>query len=309
MHPTMRSTLKIWFVSAVFGAFALPVFAETENPKTDSPDANALIAKRESETLIAELTELVVRRDAFYAEAETLPQNESSRRAADIAARYENLLTRFPDSVPALFFFAEFLHDGGENERAEKLLLKAEKLDETFTPAQFLLAEILAERGAAAEAFPRFRRGLSENPDAESVAVYGEFLCDHCDALLLKKVFPKRAELDREMQDAFILAAGLSDSDSDPNFYWRYAESFYDIEEPNWRAALSAWGIVARLASVKKNPELLAAVALHRARVLAELGRIDEANTLLRETVGVPALERSRRQVFEIIKRKREEGN
>ena len=303
----MRNALKIWFVSAVFGVFALPVFAETENPKTDSSDANALIAKRESETLIAELTELTVRREAFYAEAETLPQNESSRRAADIAARYENLLARFPDSVPALYFFAEFLHDGGENERAEKLLLKAEKLDETFAPAQFLLAEILAARGAAAEAFPRFRRGFSENPDAESVALYGEFLCDHRDALLAGKCFPTRAALDENMQRVFFLAAFLSDGD--PDYCWRAAESFYDVENPDWDLALAMWDSIARLSAVKKNPELLAAAALHRARALAELGRIDEANTLLRETVGVPALERSRRQVFEIIKRKREEGN
>lgn len=303
----MRSALKIWFIFAVLGVSALPAFSETENPASESSEAEALITKRETETLIAELTALAERREAFYAEAETLPQNESSRRAADIAARFENLLARFPDSVPALFFFAEFLHDGGENERAEKLLLKAEKLDETFAPAQFLLAEILAARGAATDAFPRFRRGFSENPDAESVAVYGEFLCDHRDALLAGKCFPTRAELDENMQRVFFLAAFLSDGN--PDYCWRAAESFYDVENPDWNLALAMWDSIMRLPAVEKSPELLAAATLHRARVLAELGRIDEANTLLRETVGVPALERSRRQVFEVIKRKREEGN
>lgn len=303
----MGSISKALFFAFVAGTGGFFAFADTGTPFSNPIEAEVLIAKRQNETLVSELAEIETRRTAFYEEAETLPANESARRAADIAARYETLLARFPDSVPALFFFAEFLHDGGENERAEKLLFKAEKLDETFAPAQFLLAEILAARGAATEALPRFRRGLSENPDAESVAVYGEFLCDHRDALLAGKCFPTRAELDENMQRVFFLAAFLSDGN--PDYCWRAAESFYDVETPDWNLALAMWESVSRLPAVRKSPELIASVALHRARALAELGRIDEANTLLRETVGVPALERSRRQVFEIIRQKRKKDN
>lgn len=298
----MRRVLKKSFLGALAMCLAVPCLAETSVPVAER-DADILIVQRRNKMLVEDLSDIVSRCDDFYAEMKNLPENEIARRAADLAERFESLLERFPDSVPVLFFFAEFLRAGGENERAESLLLKAESLDEDFAPAQFILAEILAERGAAEEAFPRFRRGISEDSDAESVAIYGEFLCDNQEVLLAKKCFKNREDLDRNMQDVFRRAAIFSDNN--PDFYWRYAESFYDVEKPDWRLALLVWEIVGDLPAVKKDSARLVAVAIHRARVLAELGRIDEADALLRENVGIPALERSRRQVFDIIRQKR----
>ena len=299
----MPRVLKNCFFGALAVCVALPSVVAGTATTTAEREADVLIVQRRNKMLVEDLSDIVSRCDDFYAEMKDLSENEVSRRAADLAERFETLLVRFPDSVPVLFFFAEFLRAGGENERAEALLLKAESLDENFAPAQFVLAEILAERGAAEEACLRFRRGISETSDAESVAIYGEFLCDNREALLAKKCFKNRAELERSMQDAFRRAAIFSDNN--PDFYWRYAESFYDVEEPDWCVALRVWEIVGDLPSVKKDSVRLVAVAIHRARVLAELGRIDEADELLRENVGVPALERSRRQVFEIIRQKR----
>lgn len=314
----MTTTAKVRFLPArlalgfALSAVSVPASAEETTPAareaTASDAAGALIAARENEALISGLRDVLARRDAFFAEADSLAENERSRRAADIAERFETLSARFPDSAAALYFFAEFLRDGGESVRAEKLLLRAEKLDADFVPVRFLLAEVLAARGAAAEAFPRFSAAVAADPgSAARHEAFGEFLVDSRDVLLEKKIFASRAELDAAAQGEFRAAAAVAPDGAD--FLWRYAESFYDVETPDWNRALAAWNQVARKIPPERKAETAPAVALHRARVLAELGRIDEADTLLRETAGVPALERSRRTVFEIIKRKRKRND
>ena len=267
-----------------------------------SPAADVAVAEiaaaRERLMLKDGLRDVLARRAAFYAEAETLSENERSRRASDIASRFETLLARFPESAPALFCFAEFLRDGGETARAEELLLRAEKIDPDFAAAQFLLGEILAAGKSPEKAFPRFSVAVRTAPDAADFHLgFGEYLTD----------FPSRAELDAAMLGEFRAACAVAPADVDARA--RFAQAFYDAENPDWNAALSAWNAVGALA--EKNGAsagglLRASVALHRARALAELGRLDEAEALLRgDAAGVPALERSRREVFEIISEKR----
>lgn len=272
--------------------------------KNASADAESLIAARKRETLVGALRETLERRDAFFAEAENLPENERSRRAEDVAERFAALVARFPNAVPALYFFAEFLRDGGESERAEELLLKAEKIEPKFAPAQFLLAEILAARGEAESAFPRFATAIYEDPgNAHRRGVFAEFLIASRERLLEKKCFETRAELDAKMQSEFLIASALEPKNFDA--LWRYAESFYDTEAPDWSRALAAWERAERRIPPERRAALAPAVKLHRARALAELGKFDAADALLRETADVPALERSRRKVFEILDAKR----
>lgn len=289
--------------------FAVPAMlagvpADEISGKTVPADAEALIAARERNTLFGALREILERRDAFFAEAENLPDSERSRRAEDVAERFAALVARFPNAVPALYFFAEFLRDGGEDARAEELLLKAEKIEPTFAPAQFLLAEILAARGEAENAFPHFAAAIYEEPgNAHRRGVFAEFLVASRERLLEKKCFETRAELDAKMQSEFLVASALEPKNFDA--LWRYAESFYDAETSDWSRALAAWERVERRISPELRAALVPAVKIHRARALAELGKFDAADALLRETAGVPALERSRRKVFEILNAKR----
>lgn len=278
---------------------------DSSTKKSGGDDAlDALISSREHDAQVAALREVLARRDALFAEAETLPGNEFLRRAADIAERFSALCSRFPDSVAALYFYAEFLRDGGESESAEALLLKAEKIEPEFAPAQFLLAEIYAARGEAEKAFPRFAAAVYAEPGrAHWRGIFGEFLVASRDRLLAAKCFESRAELDAKMQSEFLVASALEPENFDA--LWRYAESFYDAEAPDWSRALVAWDRVARKIPSARRDALVPAVRLHRARALVELGKFEEADTILRETAGVPGLERSRRKVFEILVEKR----
>lgn len=303
--------MKSFFPPLLFlaaGAVSVPA-AEDGAPFPASDAAVAEIAAARERLMLKDgLRDVLARRAAFYAEAETLSENERSRRASDIASRFETLLSRFPESAPALFCFAEFLRDGGETARAEELLLRAEKTDPDFAAAQFLLGEILAAGKSPEKAFPRFSAAVRTAPDAADFHLgFGEYLTDFREVLLEKGIFPSRAELDAAMLGEFRAACAVAPADVDARA--RFAQAFYDAENPDWNAALSAWNAVGALA--EKNGAsagglLRASVALHRARALAELGRLDEAEALLRgDAAGVPALERSRREVFEIISEKR----
>lgn len=305
IFPKIPAVLLAIFAvpAALAGVPANETSAEISE-KSAPADAETLIAARERETLVGALREILERRDAFFAEAENLPESERSRRAEDVAERFAALVVRFPNAVPALYFFAEFLRDGGESARAEELLLKAEKIEPTFAPAQFLLAEILAARGEAENAFPHFAAAIYEEPgNAHRRGVFAEFLVASRERLLEKKCFETRAELDAKMQSEFLVASALEPKNFDA--LWRYAESFYDAESPDWTRALAAWERVERRISPERRAVLVPATKIHRARALAELGKFDAADALLRETADVPALERSRRKVFGILNAKR----
>lgn len=295
--------MKPWICLFLAGLISPVSFAEESSDSVVISAADRLIAERENAALIADLSDVLARRNAFFDEADSLPENERARRASDIADRFETLSRRNPDSVPVLYFYAEFLRDGGELKTAEEMLLKAEKLEPTFAPLQFLLAEILQEKGEPENAFPRFEKAVYEDPgNAEYQCAFGEFLADSRERLVEQKIL-SRSELDAKMQNAFLAASAAEPGQAD--FLWRYAESFYDVENPDWNRALSVWERVARRLNKKEHADLLPVASLHRARVLAELGRIEEADTLLRKTAGNPALERSRKTVYEIIKKQK----
>ncbi len=286
-------------------AFVPAAFADDFPASEKSSSAAALVASRERTALLDGLREVISRRDAFFAEAETLSENERSRRAADIAERFDLLESRFPNAVPVLYFYAEFLRDGGELARAEKLLSRAETLEPEFAPVRFLSGEIFAERGEPGKAFPHYAFAVRTAPEnLEYHLAFGEFLTDSRDALLAEKIFRSRAELDAAAQDEFRAACALAPRDLDVRV--RYAESFYDVESPDWNAALAAWNVAARLLdervpAAEKKSELRAAIAIHRARANAELGHFAEAEKILNEAERVPALERSRETVLKII--------
>jgi len=294
------SRSAIFAFAIFFVAGTLPIFAE----KTDDASAAELVEKRERVAQISGLRDLLERRDAFFEASETLSESERARRATDLAERFDAFCSRFPKCVPAFYFFAEFLRDGGELERAENLLLDAEKTEPDFVPAKFLLAEIFAAHGNATEAFSRFSEAVSAEPgNSQWRGIFGEFLLDFRERLLEENFFDSRDEIDAKMQSEFLAACASDAENFEP--FWRFAESFYDVENPDWPRALSAWERVERKLPAEHRAEMEPVVALHRARALVELGQFDEADKILRETADVPAIERSRRQVFDLLNQKK----
>jgi hypothetical protein len=87
------------------------------------------------------------------------------------------------------------------------------------------------------------------------------------------------------MSNAFKRAAELAPERFE--LAYRYAESFYDVEKPDWNVALKLW---AALEDKAQTPIERQTMRLHAANVLIKQGKPDHAKTLM-ATVDEPALQ------------------
>jgi hypothetical protein len=86
------------------------------------------------------------------------------------------------------------------------------------------------------------------------------------------------------MHDAFKRAAELAPDRLE--FTYRYAESFYDMQEPDWPSALKAWQDLEGRAQSDVERQTM---RLHQANVLIYADKPDQARKVL-DTVTDPAL-------------------
>ena len=100
-----------------------------------------------------------------------------------------------------------------------------------------------------------------------------------------------RAPLDRAMHHAFQRAAELAPDRFE--FAYRYAESFYDLETPDWDGALKAWADLEEKAPTAVERQTM---RLHAANILLKIGKRDHARALL-ETVDEPALKAQKQKL------------
>src|SRR5436305_4835052 len=87
------------------------------------------------------------------------------------------------------------------------------------------------------------------------------------------------------MLNAFKRAAELAPDRFE--FAYRYGEAFYDLEKPDWDAALKVWSALEDKAPTAIERQTM---RLHAANILLKQGRPDHAKTLL-ATVGEPSLQ------------------
>lgn len=261
----------------------------------------------------AELLAIESELRAIYAEfgRTEIPDLERSRRLAPIAARYENLLLRFPDDAETLVLYAKFLRDGGDDEGAREYFERVRKIEPGWAVVYQQLAAIAGEQGDIAAAFPLMKKVLELEPgQAVYHAQFGELIAAFRDELLEAKIFETRSELDCAMQNAFRAARALLPQSLPAAM--RYAESFYDAEAPDWRAALEAWDAAKKIfeasdthGTFSDNQRLMReGLELHRARAFAELGKLDTAEQML-QAVTDSRLLYSRESVRRIIFEKR----
>jgi hypothetical protein len=94
-----------------------------------------------------------------------------------------------------------------------------------------------------------------------------------------------RATLDQGMQDAFEQATTLAPGNV--AYAYRYGESFYDLERPEWSAALVFWQV---LETKVVSPLEKETIRLHQANVLLQQSKFAEVLAVL-ETVKEPVLQ------------------
>ncbi|MDR2980904.1 MAG: hypothetical protein LBV12_01510 [Puniceicoccales bacterium] len=297
-HHSVAFLLLALLPLAAAGQSTAPITpAVTEAKETIDPGAEL-----REEADAKQLEEIVRDQAALFAdleqnpESQRLPQAEKERRISDLARRYEAYLIRRPKDVDALLLYGKFLRLVDMREEANKRFEEADKLWPNQAVIKHQLGAYAAEEGNYVTALTLLEQATRLAP---KTAVYhyhfGEFLATYQNILSSRNLL-KREECDKKMQEAFHTAAELNPDEA--GYRWRYAESFFDCEKPNWRLALAAWNSLAAEARSPLEKEVL---GLYRARVHAELGQKSEAETLLGASKS-PQLESTREEIRNILR-------
>ena len=242
---------------------------------------------------------LVARQSAIFRLIENnrdpLKEGDLQLRLNELIHEWELLLTDNPDEVTAYIFYGKLLRKVEQKEHAHRMFAQANRLDPNIAVVNQQIGNYLAEDGDYGLALGYFLKAIELSP---KTALYsfqlGELLFHFRDHYVADEILD-RPTIERQMLAAFQTAAQLEPGNRD--FQFRYAEAFYDLETPDWEAALAAWEAVGKTVSPGIETE---AVQLHRARALVRLGRRTEARTLA-ENVTEPSLQKSKEQVLELM--------
>ena len=253
------------------------------------------LAPSEASSLERKLVAILKVQKELFDAPQKYTKEELSRRLAALAADYANLLADYPRDIYLRIHYAKFLKTVGETEHARRVLTELLSDRDDIGVVYQLLANIYAEKGDYATAWPLLLDCVRLEPD---VALYryqlGEFLAVFRD-LLVADNYMTYAELDAKMRESFDKACAL-----DPQsraLAWRRAQAFYDMKQPDAAAALAAWE---RAEALTPDPIEAPVLRLHRARWLVALKRFDEAAALLKKPVPQP-LEKNRRDLLRQI--------
>lgn len=244
-----------------------------------------------------DLKKLVERQRVLLAEA---AKKESQAEGEDLRERfqalvfdYEAYLGKYPDVAAGYVSYAMLLNQPvlDERKRAAALLLKANKLDPDLPLVKNQLGNYLAEEGKPLEALNYYLAAVKLAPKEPLYHYQIGTLLTEAREDFLKQDGWTRTTLDETMQNAFEQAAALAPGDI--SYAYRYGESFYDLEHPEWSAALEWWRTLEGKVegAVEKDT-----MRLHQANVLIHQKKFTEARVVL-ATVTAQALQTQKQKL------------
>ncbi len=234
------------------------------------------------------LVQLVARQKELLDEAakqgENLDEEGLRAQLQTVGHDYELLIHDSPGFAAAYAAYATLLEKVDMRKEAMAMYLKANQLDPDIPLVKNQIGNYLAEDGRPVEAVNYYLAAIKLEPK-EPLYHYqlGRLLNEARDTFLEKKVYT-RTQLDQAMLNAFRTAAELAPDRIE--FVYRYAESFYDLEKPDYDQALKVWAVLEEKAS---SPVEQQTMRLHAANILIKQGRTDHARALL-DTVTDPGL-------------------
>jgi tetratricopeptide (TPR) repeat protein len=278
----------------------------TTSPKTDVPpvqppsETPTVPAKTEPSPAQRELQSLVTRQQLLFAAAtrENNPDfDEANLRAKmqDLVFDYESYLKKYPGVAAGYAAYGVLLGKIDMRRQSSAMLLRANQLDPNLPIVKNQLGNYLAEEGKPLEAVNYFLAAIKLDPN-EPLYHYqlGTLLTEARDDFL-KSGDWQRPALDRAMHEAFRRAAELA-----PNrieFTYRYGESFYDLENPDWDEALKVWGALEQHLTPGLEQET---VRLHAANILIKQGKFDHARALLATVSAAPLAKQKEKLVAQL---------
>jgi len=224
------------------------------------------------------LKELVARQDALLAALgkENADEDNIKRDIQTLIFDYDDFLRAHPAFAPGYVTYGLLLGKVGMRRESSVILLKANQLDPNLPIVKNQLGNYLAEEGEPVEAANYFIAAIQLAPE-EPLYHYqlGTLLAEARDDFLKSGQW-SRAQLDKAMREAFKHAAELAPDNF--AFAYRYAESFYDLAEPDWDEALKIWGALEERADPGLEKET---IRLQAANILIKQKKFDHARLLL----------------------------
>jgi tetratricopeptide (TPR) repeat protein len=265
--------------------------------------ASAMTASVRARTSLAEerLADIALKEERIYKKIAEDPEfysaDDLDRHLSNLIASYGAYLLDHPKDADALILYGKLLRRVQNYDEAFSAFLKADEIDPNIAVVKQQIGTHLAESGKPKAALPFYLRAVELEPDT---AVYhfalGELLNEFRETYIDEAIFTRDA-LEREMLKAFKKAAALKPEAF--NLQMRLGEAYYDLSSPDWKSALLHWNKLRKKTASELQAEIL---DLHRARVMAKLGRTEQAIELAQK-VQTPSLSKSKQQVLDEIAR------
>ena len=241
------------------------------------------------------LLAIATRQQALFVKADkeggNLDEANSRQAAQQFVQDYDDFLKKYPKYAPAYAAYGTMLSRLDMGREAASVLTRGDDMftamtkepgadTPAFRKAWALLKNQLgnytAEEGHPLEALAFFLSAIDLVPD-EALYHYqlGMLLAEAHDDFV-KAGNQTRTEVEKSMQQAFRRAAELAPKRFE--FQYRYAESFYDVAEPDWDAALKCWAVLEEGAETPVERETM---RLHAANLLLKQGKPDHARLML----------------------------
>ncbi len=259
--------------------------------------------KHEAITVAAQRLGQIVEREQLFLTNSSSPnkplsEQELTRRAQQILSAYESYLEDNPRDVNGLILYGKFLRRMGQPRHATGLFLEADKIDPRLAVVKQNIANYLVEEGRLADALPFLLKAVELEPK-EPVYHHqlGTFLFLFKEDLLSLGIASAQTN-DRSMHEAFRSASKLAPGNFE--YKLRYAQSFFDISDPDWDKALGVWQDLRNQARDRPVSER-EYLALGEARTMTQLGRGKEAVTILK-TITSPSLRATRESLIKELK-------
>jgi len=239
------------------------------------------LAERGLRQLIEEQKELLG--DAAK-ENEKFDQASFQSQIEHVCRGYEELLRANPKFAQGYAAYGYLLSKLDQRKQSIAMLLKANELDPNQPLVKNQIGNYLAEEGKPLDALPYYMAAIKLAPN-EPLYHYqlGTLLHEARDDFLKSGEW-RQAAIDHSIHEAFRQAADLAPDRIE--FTYRYDESFYDLETPDWDGALKAWSTLELKAPTKIERETM---RLHSANVLIKQGKMREARAML-DTITETAL-------------------
>jgi tetratricopeptide (TPR) repeat protein len=235
------------------------------------------------------LKKLVLRQQEVFAEAakqgENLDEGSFRQHVQSLTHEYELLLRNNPGFAAGYAAYGYLLSKVDMRKEATAMLLRANQLDPDIGLVKNQLGNVLAEDGKPLQAAPYYIAAIKVEPK-EPLYHYqlGTLLVEAREAFLKSGEWT-RETLDQAMHHAFKSAAELAPERFE--FTYRFAESFYDLEKPDWEAALKVWSALEEKAPTPIERQTM---RLHAANICLKLGKREHATALLK-TIDEPKLQ------------------